>query len=76
MNKQEFIEKWNVGYEDFEQKLEFAKEMESDLQSLLQSEWVKVKERLPTRKEYREKVLIHRVTPIDINKSSTNKPNF
>jgi hypothetical protein len=28
MTKKEFIEKWNVGYEDKEQKLEFGKDME------------------------------------------------
>lgn len=31
----EFIEKWNVGYEDYEQKAEFAKEMEWDLNKLI-----------------------------------------
>ena len=34
MTVNEFIEKWNVGYEDLEQKSEFAAEMKSDLESL------------------------------------------
>lgn len=34
MKKEEFIEKWLVGYEDLEQKAEFSKEMMQDLESL------------------------------------------
>ncbi len=34
MKKQDFIEKWNVGYEDLEQKAEFEAEMLKDLESL------------------------------------------
>lgn len=36
MNIIEFIEKWNVAYEDKEQKLEFAKEMEADLKAVIE----------------------------------------
>jgi hypothetical protein len=35
---EKFIEKWNVGYEDFEQKKVFAKEMKSDLKRLIEAE--------------------------------------
>ena len=35
MTKQDFIEKWNVGYEDFEQRDEFAIEMSDDLNLLI-----------------------------------------
>jgi len=35
---EKFILKWNVGYEDFEQKKVFAKEMKSDLKRLIEAE--------------------------------------
>jgi hypothetical protein len=35
MKIKEFIEKWNVGYEDKEQKNEFAAEMRKDLDSIV-----------------------------------------
>jgi len=38
MTTKKFIEKWNVGYEDFEQKKVFAKEMKSDLKRLIEAE--------------------------------------
>jgi|JI9StandDraft_2_1071091.scaffolds.fasta_scaffold215312_2 hypothetical protein len=44
MTQDQFIEKWNVGYEDFEQKAEFAQDMKNDLASLKLAEgsqWVK-----------------------------------
>lgn len=34
MTKEQFVTKWNVGYEDLEQKLEVAAEMMADLNSL------------------------------------------
>jgi len=40
MNKElikSFIDKWNVGYEDRDQKAEFAADMEADLMDILQS---------------------------------------
>jgi hypothetical protein len=36
MTIKKFIEKWNVGYEDFEQKQEFAREMKADLKQLIE----------------------------------------
>lgn len=36
MTKQEFITKWNVAWEDKEQEQEFADEMASDIDSILQ----------------------------------------
>jgi hypothetical protein len=50
MTQDQFIEKWNVGYEDFEQKAEFAQDMKNDLASLKLAEgsqWVKCSKRLP-----------------------------
>ncbi len=35
MDKKQFIDKWLIGYEDLEQKLEFSIEMDEDLDSLL-----------------------------------------
>ena len=34
MTTSEFIKKWNVAFEDLEQKREFAKEMRKDINSL------------------------------------------
>lgn len=34
MTTKEFIEKWNVAYENLEQKIEFASEMKDDLKSI------------------------------------------
>jgi len=36
MTTKKFIEKWNVGYEDFEQKQEFEREMRKDLKQLIE----------------------------------------
>lgn len=51
MTKKEFIEKWNVAFEDKEQKEEFASEMSEDLDLVIQcsqsTQWIKVEERLP-----------------------------
>jgi hypothetical protein len=50
MTQDQFIEKWNVGYEDFEQKAEFAQDMKNDLASLKLAEgsqWVKVEDGMP-----------------------------
>ncbi len=46
---EEFIEEWNVGYEDFEQKAEFANLMRSQIQAMIAeaNKWVSVKDRLP-----------------------------
>lgn len=38
MNKKEFIDKWLIGYEDLEQKLEFTLEMEEDLSDVIRTE--------------------------------------
>ena len=46
MTKQEFIAKWNVGYEDKEEQSEFANEMLSDLDKLIYPEKQKTEERL------------------------------
>ena len=48
MDKKEFIELWNVGYEDFEQKAEFAEEMEDNLDNLIQAE---IESRMPKQEE-------------------------
>jgi hypothetical protein len=37
MTKKEFIEKWNVAFEDKEQELEFAAEMEIDLYAVTEA---------------------------------------
>jgi len=34
MTKHDFIEKWNVAFEDKEQQVEFAREMEADLEAV------------------------------------------
>ncbi len=48
MKTKEFIEKWNIGFENKEQKAEFAKSMKKDLEALAsQGKWVSVEERLP-----------------------------
>lgn len=36
MTKQEFIDKWNIGYESLEQKSEFAADMEADLNDVFE----------------------------------------
>lgn len=38
MDRNQFIKKWNVGFEDREQKLEFAQEMKSDLDKVIKHE--------------------------------------
>jgi hypothetical protein len=65
MDAKEFIEKWNVGYEDLEQKAEFALEMESDLKALQQSEWVKVE--LEKLKIDLEKLKAKRTYEVDVD---------
>lgn len=35
MTKKQFIDKWNVAYEDKEQQAEFAKLMKADLRSVI-----------------------------------------
>jgi hypothetical protein len=37
MTKEEFIKKWNIAFEDKEQELEFAAEMESDLDAVTET---------------------------------------
>ena len=49
MEEKEFIKKWNVAYEDKEQKLEFSKEMGNDLKlhtQQLQTELKEARERI------------------------------
>jgi hypothetical protein len=65
MDAKEFIEKWNVGYEDLEQKEEFAKEMEADLKALQSSEWVKVE--LEKLKTDLEKLKAKRTYEVDVD---------
>ena len=41
----DFIKKWNVGYEDIEQKIEFSNEMEAELNELINAA---IEERVPS----------------------------
>lgn len=50
MTKEEFIKKWNVGYENHEQMHEFAYEMGMDLEAL--SEWRGIDEQTPHDGDY------------------------
>lgn len=49
MTIQEFIKKWNVAFEDKELELEFANQMQADLNAVIaaQSQWVRVSECKP-----------------------------
>ena len=59
MTQDQFIEKWNVGYEDFEQKAEFAQEMKNDLASLKLAEGSQREQRLENLlKEARMRLLV------------------
>lgn len=60
MEAKEFIKKWNVAYEDKEQKLEFSKEMGNDLKlhtQQLQTELKEAKEMIATlNKELKQRI--------------------
>jgi hypothetical protein len=48
MSAEEFIKKWNVGFESKEQEIEFAHEMKSDLEAYHNA---KLKEMMPSDEE-------------------------
>lgn len=38
MTKEEFVKKWNIGYESKEQQNEFSVDMKDDLESLIEAQ--------------------------------------
>ena len=58
MTKEDFIKKWNVGYEDKEQKIEFAKEMRNDLIEIKDKKIIELQKILEAQNEEAVEILV------------------